>query len=216
MANIRAMAVFQGHSALPEDRYVNTWHFQSVGTFENSILDAVGTMETFYGNTVGQTHPIGAWLSPTLNRPWEIRAYDLDDPPPRVPSLFPQVLPSAASTSGLPEEVAAVLSIHGAPPVTARRRGRIYIGPLAQGGIVSADVDTYSALHPQLITDLRTAAGLALSSSLANFAGWAIRSSVPAPNFVPVTGGWVDNAIDIQRRRGADATVRETWVAAPI
>lgn len=210
MAIMRAMAVFQGHSGLPEDRYVNTFHFSNLSTYSSLLSDAFSVLEDLYFNP-NTTAPLNEWLSPTLLRDAEFRFYDLSDPEPRVPTIEPFTLGTAQDTDGDPEECAAVLSFHGEPPVTARRRGRIYLGPLAQGAIASADIDTYSALHPQLVTDMLLAASHALGVSEGNGAGWSIRSTVPTENFVPIVGGWVDNAIDIQRRRGAEATVRSTW-----
>jgi len=210
MAIMRAMAVFQGHSGLPEDRYVNTFHFSNLSTYSSLVTDAFNVLEDLYFNP-NTTAPLNEWLSPTLLRDAEFRFYDLSDPEPRVPTIEPFTLGTAQDADGDPEECAAVLSFHGEPPVTARRRGRIYLGPLAQGAISSADSDTYSHVSQLLVTDMLAAASHALGVSEGNGAGWSIRSTVPSENFVPIVGGWVDNAIDIQRRRGAEATVRTTW-----
>lgn len=32
-----------------------------------------------------------------------------------------------------------------------------------------------------------------------------------ASSFIPIVGGWVDNAWDTQRRRGLEPTTRTTW-----
>lgn len=210
MAIARAQVVFQGHSGLPEDRYVNTFHFSNLSVYSALIDDAFNVLETLYFNA-NVTNPIAAWLSPTLLRDAEMRFYNLGDPEPRVPTITPFTLPTAADTDGDPEECAGVLSFHGEPPVTARRRGRVYIGPLAQGAISSADNDTYSHLSTLFVADLVAAGSAALAVSETEGAGWSIRSTVPSENFVPIVGGWVDNAIDIQRRRGAEATVRTSW-----
>lgn len=210
MAIMRAMAVFQGHSGLPEDRYVNTFHFSNLSPYAALLTDAFNVLEDLYFNA-NTTAPLAEWLSPTLLRDAEFRFYDLSDDEPRVPTIVPFTLPTAIDTDGDPEECAACLSFHGEPPVTARRRGRIYLGPLAQGAISSSDIDTYSHVSALLVTDMTLAASSALATSQGNGAGWSIRSTVPTENFVPVVGGWVDNAIDIQRRRGAEATVRTSW-----
>ena len=107
-------------------------------------------------------------------------------------------------------------SFHGGAPITARRRGRIYVGPLGTLG-VAADV-TNAPHRPAtaFMTHLRDAMSRLRTQSLALSTPciWVIRSSMPSVNYVPVIGGWVDNAWDTQRRRGPVASARLTWSAA--
>jgi hypothetical protein len=42
---------------------------------------------------------------------------------------------------------------------------------------------------------------------------WCIRSTTPSENFVPIVGGYIDNAFDTQRRRGPADTARLTFGA---
>lgn len=212
MANMRAQVVFQGFSNLPEDRFVNTWHFSNSLSAALHVPNIVTTLDAFYKEENVGGEALDEFLSPAVNRQYEYRIYDLADPEPRVPTIIPKSMNSAAATSGHPEELSIVLSFHGAPPVTARRRGRIYFGPLANmNTITTASGSQYSSVHVNIIGHLIEAANAMLTASNANTGGWAIRSSVPTQNFVPVTGGFVDNGIDIQRRRGPDASARTNW-----
>ncbi len=126
----------------------------------------------------------------------------------------------------LPRECAAVLSLHGvmtglaedtpggAPgPVgdthpAARHRGRIYIGPLTTGAMAAA---TAGPTLASVILTSATNAGATLLSALAALGTgsnkWCIWSRTNH-NMVPVTGGWMDDALDTQRRRGVKATTR--------
>lgn len=214
MALIRVLTVMQGTSGLPEDRYINTWHFFTLGPFSTHVIDCFSVINRFWSADPTVGDPLGAYVSPVVSRSAEMRAYNLSDPEPRVPTIEPLTFPSANDSNGLPEEVAAVISFHGDPPVTARRRGRLYIGPLTRNTITSGSTSTYSAFNATFTGVILNAADNALDESQTEGAGWSIRSVTPSENFVPVVGGWFDNAIDIQRRRGAAATVRSTWPTA--
>jgi hypothetical protein len=213
------MVIMQGATNLPEDRFVNTFHFtDTTAGLSNAdranLIDA--QLQKFYENApVGGTHSIGQYISEFVLRAAEIRYYELADPEPRVPEIRPLTLPAAFAALGLPEELAVVLSLNGAPPVTGRRRGRLFLGPL----INSADVltDTTSTTPTRVSTPIRTDLKLAATELKANIDGiagdfqWVIRSVTPSPNYVPIVGGFVDNAFDVQRRRGPVTTARTLW-----
>lgn len=211
MTNIRAMFVGQGSSGLPEDRIVNVFHFVGGGTYSADAATAVTKVAEFYnGLGVGQTNSIAGYLSSWVNRTAEIRTYDLTTAKPRVPTITPLELNPYLSDNGLPEEVALVTTFYGSPPITRRRRGRLYIGPLNSNTSVInfGNQAAPSAPNPVIIGDLRIATQtLAAIDSVQ----WCIRSTLPSENFVPVAGGYVDNAFDTQRRRGPDATTRSVW-----
>lgn len=115
---------------------------------------------------------------------------------------------AAPAGSTLPSEVALVLSFQGSRAAgfpQARRRGRVYIGPLfttvnSNGRPRQADIDTLCTLASDLEDDLR-----ALPDH-----SWRIWSTVDQ-EAVEVQNGWVDNAFDTQRRRGVEVTARTTW-----
>lgn len=209
-AHVRVMFIGHGPSNLPEDRIVNTFHFVGSGDYETTADLAMDNVENFYNGTLGQSQTIAYWLSPWVQRSAELRAYNLDQAKPRVPTIRPFTLATGQST-GVPEEIAVCLSYYGAPPITPRRRGRLYIGPLNGSGFSSSTALLPCRVQPALASDLAAAgAKLAVYGALAQ---WSVRSSLPAENFVPIVGGYIDNALDTQRRRGPDPTDRLLWTA---
>lgn len=212
MPTIRAQFVGQGGSGLPEDRFVNTFHFFGGVVAYDAAVDLIHpVLEDFYNTNLGTGVAIGARLSEYVSRSAQIRYYDLTTAEPRVPRIEPITLPAPLLSTSLPEEVAICISLRGQPPVTARRRGRLYIGPL----ISSAATDTTTTVPSRVANAAQWAAqadGLREGIlAIDNGCVWSIRSTVPAQNFVTIFGGWVDDALDIQRRRGPGSTVRTDW-----
>jgi hypothetical protein len=209
MANVRVMFVGHGPSNLPEDRVINVFHFVGSGAYAATAELALDNVEDFYLETFTQTLGIASWLSPWIQRSAELRAYDLTAAKPRIPTIRAITLPSIGAADGAPEEVAVCLSYLGAPPITRRRRGRIFVGPLKSSAVVAATSSVPARPHTSLMSDLTIAA-----TRLATFGvtcQWSIRSSLPAENFVPIVSGYVDNALDTQRRRGPVTTARTLW-----
>lgn len=92
-----------------------------------------------------------------------------------------------------------------------RRRGRIYLGPLNTSccgiGVGGAGRQRPSATF---MADVAGAA-VALNADLATLgAPWSVFSRRDWSS-VGVVGGFVDDAFDTQRRRGAKATARNNW-----
>jgi hypothetical protein len=211
VVQVRAQVVFQGASDLPEDVYVNTFHFVTpAGDSAVQRAAVAGRLKTFYEVAgTGSANSVGQFLSPYVRRPYLIKLYDMADLPPRQPLIDNTgVLPAPLTVTGLPEELACVLSFRGDPPLTARRRGRVYIGPLCLEAIDQSD-----AANPSLIdASLRFALRGAATDLAAAPEGWSVYSPT-ANQWTPVVDGWIDNAVDVQRRRGAAATVRSPWPA---
>lgn len=208
MANIRAMAVFQGGSALPEDRYVNTFHFLSPSSYVIDSPLVATAVDTFY-STVHGSGAVGSFLSPYVSRDYEIRTYDMSTAAPRVPSIYEHALPAVNSggpTANMPEEVAVCLSYHTIPPVTARRRGRIYLGPLCDAAGDPANTSAPTRVESQLRASVSLSAVALVNSGL----GWAVYSPT-GDTWGVIVAGWTDDAFDTQRRRGAAASTRTIW-----
>lgn len=113
-----------------------------------------------------------------------------------------------------------------------RRRGRVYLGPLA-GTVVDASTSGTEITAAARSTIATAAAALAhgpdvgdarlavFSRATANITdGLPVDANEPAigysdaalsAGFEDVVSGWVDNAFDIQRRRGVQASARTTW-----
>lgn len=214
MALCRVQAVFQGRTLLPEDRFINTFHFSVIGpgTPEWRAACAEG-VEAFYNQTLNAV-TMAEFLSPFIRRQWETRSYDLDLPEgEREPTIQPWTL-AAGPTVGYPEEVAICVTLEGAPPVTPRRRGRIYIGPLANIPSVYDHENNALPVRPDFVGAASVGQQLvsrAFALAADDTLGWSIRSITPSENFVRIEGGYVDNAFDTQRRRGPDPSARVTF-----
>lgn len=187
----------------PSDVFQNTWFLENPLTSDLALMADQATprfknfyqaLASYYGDFVQSA---------------EIRFYDMADPPPRIPEVRDMLYsPGHDPAQGnLPEEVAVVLTIHGTPPVTPRRRGRLYLGPLCTTALSSVP-EQATRVSDQLV-DAIAARAVAFKQD-ASGGDWVIYS--PTSGFaVSVAGGWVDNAFDSQRRRGPDASSRTTW-----
>jgi hypothetical protein len=140
-----------------------------------------------------------------------LKQYDLADPKPRIPHSDTPIVLTNVDSGMLPAEVAVCLSYQAAPESgvpQARKRGRIYFGPITDGrDQVEASVDDRP--NTGLTTALREAAVRLIGFNTGTLY-WCVYSSLSGPSG-PVIGGWTDNAFDTQRRRGAKATVRNTF-----
>lgn len=217
MPTIRVMAVFQGGSGLPEDRFINVFHFHDPTNlpYDGAAEVCRQRVSDFY-LYAGANDPLGLYLSPYIDRTFQINSYNmLLDAGEREPTTETFELPTGGD-EGLPEEVAIVLTLNGAPPITKRRRGRIYIGPLANQSTTVDWADTATPCRVELSGASNIGSCiLDKASVLADNAAatpWCIRSQVPTENYVPIVSGYVDDAFDTQRRRGPDPTTRNFFV----
>jgi hypothetical protein len=194
---------------IPEDAVVNTWHFENDGTFQTDEDGLLERLHVFYV-------AIGGLLAATLVGELRVRMYDYSEPKPRVPRTDDTVTFTPASDA-LPAELAICLSMSGdqvSGGKKARRRGRVYLGPLS-GNVLGyqsgkPDVRVSQVYRDQIVAaaeDLAT--GGAGSYRLAVFSPTTVQSGgTDDEAWNDVTKVWVDDAFDIQRRRGAIAAVR--------
>jgi hypothetical protein len=208
--------ILKGATGLPEDRYVTTWAFKTVDGLPPTPthgLDAIDQVANFFtGVTAPQTAALRTFLSSAVDQPFsEGRVYRLGDALPREPVIVQKNI-GLKLTTGLPSEVALVASFFSERNLP-RRRGRIYFGPLSTG---SNEQTTGGGSNPvvQVRTALLESMRRLQSSALTKGLQWCVLSQVDA-QLRPVTGGWVDDAWDTQRRRGEGAKSRMTW-AAPV
>lgn len=222
ISQIRAQITFQGASGSPDDRYVNNLAFEGSNLVAD-LADLHTAITNFYTDvpTGGTSSIIGLMSEQVAADGHQIRYYDLAVAPPSLPILIEElVLPVAPTADGYPEEVAWCMSFRGAPVagnntgpgphLPARRRGRIYIGPLAEvvgvNGVPSVRPDMALADDVLLSADDTLGASL-----LANGYEWGVWSPTDAALY-PVQLVWMDNAFDTQRRRGAAPNARVTRV----
>jgi hypothetical protein len=205
MPILRAQVAIPAVSTVSEDTVTNTWHFTTTDTTEGTLTLLKAALVDFYEDMDAYKSDLQLWASA------RVKIYNMSDPEPRVPiDDVGLTLTSAPSGTSLPHEVAAVLSFHGeyvSGFSQARRRGRIYFGPLNN----TSFNDASGVMNATFCGILNAAGGalLAASDSASDWA-WVVYSPTGETSY-PVVGGWVDNAPDIQRRRGFKSTARVTF-----
>lgn len=216
MAVLLHQVVLPYTTGLPEDVSVNT--FWTIGDFgaTDQADEAMAAIIDFYNEPNDNEVTVASYLSAYITRDTNgcyVRTYNHDDPKPRP--VFAQqnfTLGAASNQASLPFEVSVVASFQGESQAgirQARRRGRIFLGPLtvtaSQAGSGLPPVP-----HPTLVETLRQSS-LRLAGDLnTTTARWVVHSRVSSGN-AHVTNGWVDNEFDTQRRRGTEASARSTW-----
>lgn len=213
---IKVTTRFPYWTQLPEDVATNTLYFLnnwSAPPDESQRAALQTLLNTFYTNVFTAVK-----MSPVIVRS-QIRAlvYDNDSPEPRAPIAdIGLTLGSALQgTSGTAEELAICMSFQ-APRISgesqARRRGRIYLGPLDNSAFTVSSSSAFTAVPSAIRTGLTGAMQTLRSDGVTAGQQWSIWSRANGESYL-VTNGWVDNALDVQRRRGNRTTVRTTWAA---
>jgi len=204
MTTVRAQVILHTVDATPANYVTNSWALET-GDSNDPGADFTPAFDTFYTSMQGFLSPVVATSG------HQIKWYDLPGPgQPNYPfdeTTF--ALGAAPSGTALPDELALCISFQGvrvAGQPQARRRGRIYFGPLDQTGITGNRPNS----------TIMTAAATAMIALMSDIAAAATGSelvvwSVANQSAVAVTDGWIDNAWDIQRRRGVEATSRTTF-----
>lgn len=207
MARYLAQVSAPDDGSIPQNVMVNTWAFESnSGSPTTGELDTISTaLFLFYEQLEGY---IGSTVAPD----WGLKIYNIDDAEPRTPLRETSEFgPFTMTASPLPAEVACCLSFHGifvSGQPKARRRGRVYIGPMGTNG-VSTSVDGYA--RPS--SDVKDAFSAALDAFLGELDGSGVLHSVWSradDELYNVIEYSTDNAYDTQRRRGPAPTIR--WV----
>lgn len=203
MASNLVQAIFEADSGLPEDRIINAWSFTTAASKDDSEAESIDdALIAFYGDIADL---LSVWLSGSVT----FKFYDRADATPRVPWFTETRVITGISASTLPHEVALCLSfaaapVSGQPP--ARRRGRVFLGPLSQGA-ASASTGRPAA---GVISSIVLAAQDLLDASTGASWSWSIYSTVDDATR-EVLSGWVDDAFDTQRRRGVAPVGRTTF-----
>lgn len=218
MPTMRAQVVLQGTSNKPEDVFVNTFHFL---TTAGGIGDATAIKDALVElyNTVPPGTGLRAlcaditqFVSRAANAS-KVKVYNLADPKPRIPFTFDWQLGASLNSTAMemPAEVAICASFY-ATLNRPRYRGRVYFGPWTLG--ISDDDGTTNRAKPSVVLRDSVAATMKRLVDKPNEVfELAVYSTVDAIAR-KVTNGWVDDAWDVQRRRGQDAANRTVWAAA--
>lgn len=225
MAFLAVQHALQGSSGLSEDRFVNTFHLQGTGDPTEAQLTAIkDALVAFYSN-LGGAFNLGQYLADTAAGVGRtVKIYDHQDVKPRAPiyEFVDTDTPFALnSTTAYPSEVAMCISF-AAPKlsgqVQARRRGRIYLGPLNVSAGSSGDV-TFQECRPQ--SQFMSSCMTTFGKLMTDFAAANHILSVYSPTvdtsdtgvvgaFSVVETWWTDDAFDTQRRRGVRPLTRQT------
>lgn len=234
---VLATVIFNHKNGLLEDRTINDFVFicpiGASSESENLIMES--RIKEFYNTAPSGSPAVNTYLSGALDRfpsRAEIRFYDITahlDGSRHGSPYRSHLWTLGGSPTGvsMPNEIACVLSFRadygnqpefgpglgphgGKERPRARRRGRLYLGPLDD------QVATYDT------TTFRTYVQPAMASSATKSAKrlmdytdvkWGVWSRVDG-NALPVTSAWMDDAFDVQRRRGEAPLARTTVVHA--
>jgi hypothetical protein len=214
---IRAMVTIPRITAIPEDAVQNVWHFDSDDDAQSLDQDADWVMELVEPFYVG----IQSFMASYLGAEITVTMYNMRDVQPRVPFAVRTFAFDPGEPPDFPAEVSQCLSMAATVASgenAARKRGRLYLGPLraATGVLVNGDVRPGGGFNDTVET---AATPLLAGASHAAIGAGSTRWSIYSPTtdaassiddaFHDVTRFWLDNAFDTQRRRGARATSRQ-------
>lgn len=203
MAHLKVMHILNMTSGIPQDVAVNTFHFDCL-LLPDPVTDIFDVLEACYDNFRSQ------FPATVAQNGHQMKAYNMGDPEPRAP-IAEYTYNFTSAPEGVPtaSELAICLSFQGdrvSGETQRRRRGRVYLGPTER------DSSTTAGRPNSDLVNATAAFGLYLleASNLNAEYTWAVYSTVN-DDLVPVTNGWVDNAYDVQRRRGLQPTSRTTF-----
>lgn len=192
--------------------------------FHNDTGSASTNVISFFNTKpTGASFSLAGWLSPWLNRGTNIallETYDLTAYNGGTGGLGPPIvtqfwtLATTAQAPG-PQQLCCALSFHandGSIPEhgpktrpKARYRGRLFLGPLGTTA-QSSSGGNKCVVNPVLQADLKLIANQLLTAE-PTWGVWSRKDKIVRP----IVGGWVDDKLDTQRRRGTDPVARTNW-----
>ena len=200
---VRAQVILKTADGIPANFLSNSWAFQlttpasQTAAVTTALVAFYNIARAYYGPAVAQNgHEIKYSELPGVkpNYPFDVDTWNFS---------------SAPVGTALPREVAACLSFQGARAAgapQARRRGRVYLGPLSTNALTGELIAT------GMLTAVASAANTLRTAipAIAADCWWGVWSHAES-HLVPIVDGWVDNAPDTQRRRGVKASSRTTF-----
>lgn len=212
MATLRSQVVLPYFTGIPKDVITNTHHWLTDDSFSpaEDAVTIASRLEVFYEDAMdGFAANHVSW---SLGR---VKVYDLGDPEPRPPVAdLPLNLNIIAAVSTLPNEVAVVVSYH-ADPVPGvnpgRLRNRFYLGGFTQAIMSAGSGSSFPIVSNAAVTQIAGAAAALLLDNTTPVQ-WVVASRATGLTITSqISGGWVDNEPDTQRRRGVPASARTLW-----
>lgn len=219
-------------SGLPADAVENVFFLQTAAGFDATDADnAVAALAYFYNSVgTGQTIPLKDFMTRDedyTSNVDEVLFYRMPDAP--GPTGSPEfmrnwtLVEATAAQQPLPEQVAVVESFHadvtgivesvGGTRPRARRRGRIYFGPLSVAALEESSTGTGpQTVSSSLMTEINAASKYLRSNLAALDLTWVVFSTVDWVGRA-VVGGFCDDRFDTQRRRLRKADSRLSWTA---
>jgi len=198
-------------NGLPRDCATNVLHFlHDAGPPDGAAQTALITaLRNFYFHVYGGSNSIAAYADPVGCR---MKLYDLSHAIPRTPILDATASFAAVidSSTLLPPELAVVLSISGAgvPGVSMQsQRGRVYLGCQPDSASNPGSITSFPTVSSVARSNIIDAAQTLFDELATINWQWVIHSRVHGTDY-PVVKGYVDDAFDIQRRRGQDPVIR--------
>nr|CRY97362.1 hypothetical protein [uncultured prokaryote] len=188
--------------AIPENFITNNFAVTGDVDSPTDSADLMAAFQTFYGTVKTACFPVTV-----AQNAHEFKLYIAGGPRPNYP-LYENVFNLTGPGSGdtLPSEVALCLSfagvrIPGLPQ--ARRRGRVYLGPL------KATNNVLGRPSSSVITAILAAAQTLKDDidDIPSAGSWAVWSPTSG-TAVSLTDAWMDNAWDTQRSRGLIRTLK--------
>jgi hypothetical protein len=203
MTHYKVMITIPMTSGLPEDAAVNTWHCDAL-SLPGGYEDFVDELEVLY-REIGDL-----WSTKVDDTKVRATVYRMADPTPRAPVFTRLLTGLTKGSAALPPEIAITCSFQGertSGESQARRRGRVFLGPLSTVWTSTTDPTVAAANLTKISNAFNAFVG---ASDISATFDWCVYSPSDA-SLVPVNNGWVDNAFDVQRRRGTDPTTRSLW-----
>lgn len=194
-------------TGLAKDAVVNSWWVLGGAKGDGPANALLVAFQGFYST-------VGPWINGSVSRAQltNFKVTSETDPKPRLPWAEADAISLPAPNGAqLPREVAICTSFRGeylSGTVNARRRGRVYIGPLTDDSM-TAQATPGETFKSAIVTATRE-----LAEELQEYAGGAYALGVYSrvnDGISQVVAGWVDNEFDTQRRRGLAATSRNVW-----